>query len=72
MVIQYAVKAKKSMFETATNREEYYQLLAEKTGWICKMLVERRRRMTSAVAKKFLERTRVKNKVKRRVRMGSP
>ena len=58
------------MFERATNQGEYYQLLAEKTDWIRKMLVERRRRMTSAVAKKFLERTRVKNEVKRRVRMG--
>ena len=68
MVIQYAVKVEKTMFETATNREEYYQLLAEKTDWIRKMLVERRR-MNSAVAKKFLERIQVKNEVKR-VRMG--
>ena len=70
MVIQYAVKVERTMFETATNREQYYQLLAEKTDWIRKMLVERRRRMNSAVAKKFLERTQVKNEVKRRVRMG--
>ena len=69
MMIQYAVKVEKNIFETATNQEEYYQLLAEKTGWIRKMLVERRR-MNSAVAKKFLERTQVKNDVKRRVRMG--
>ena len=69
MVIQYAVKVERTKFETATNQGEYYQLLAEKTDWIRKMLVERRR-MTSAVAKKFLERTWVKNEVKRRVRMG--
>ena len=66
MLIQYAMKVEKTMFETATSREQYYQLQAEKTDWIRKMLVERRRRMNSAVAKKFLERTRVKNEVKRR------
>ena len=55
MLIQYAMKVEKTMFETATSREEYYQLQAEKTDWIRKMLVERRRRMNSAVAKKFLE-----------------
>ena len=70
MLIQYAMKVEKTMFETATSREEYYQLLAEKTDWIHKMLVERRRKMNSAAAKKFLLRTRVKNEVKRRVRMG--
>ena len=70
MVIQYAVKVEKTMFETATDQGEYYQLLAEKTDWIHKMLVERRRRMTSTVAKKFPKRTQVKNEVKRRVRMG--
>ena len=69
MLIQYAMKVEKTMFETATSREEYYQLQAEKTDWIRKMLVERRRRMNSAVTKKFLVRTCVKNEVKRRVRM---
>ena len=38
MVIQYAVKVEKTIFVTATNREQYYQLLAEKTDWIRKML----------------------------------
>ena len=73
MLIQYVMKVEKTMFEAATSQEEYYQLLAEKTDWVRKMLVERRR-MNSAVAKKFLLRTRVKNEVKnevkRRVRMG--
>ena len=51
MLIQYAMKVEKTMFETATSQEEYYQLLAEKIDWICEMLVKRRR-MNSAVAKK--------------------
>ena len=40
------------------------------TDWIHKVLVERRNRMNSAVAKKFLVRTHVKNEVKRRIRTG--
>ena len=54
-LIQYAMKVEKTMFKTATNQEEYYQLLAEKIYWIRRELEERRK---------------VKEEMEKRIRMG--
>ena len=54
-LIQYAMKFEKAKFETATSREEYYQLLAERIYEIRRVLEEMRK---------------VKKEMEERMRMG--
>jgi len=41
--IQYAMKVEKAIFEAATSRDQYYQLMAEKIYQIHRELEQRRR-----------------------------
>ena len=67
MLIQTGEKA---TFERATSQEEYHQILTEKMYRIRKQVEVKRTAMSSAVARKFLTRTQVKNEVKKRARIG--
>lgn len=67
MLIQTGEKA---TFERAASQEEYRQILTEKTHQVRKQVEAKRMARNSAVARKFLTRTQVKNKVKKRARIG--
>ena len=54
-LIQYAMKVENVMFETASSREEYYKLLAEKIYRIRKELEDRKRSKLEMDKRRLME-----------------